>query len=134
MKKCVAIAPIITNTCQCLLSWIRQFQEDHPNTTVTCPQCKTPYELERPPSLALRALSQVGRAFRNLVPIGASMAMAGGVWIASTAYGCLALRLFLGEQAAKRTLAAPWPWHVRNMHNCEANDSFGSTYRYFQLC
>lgn len=48
---------------------------------------------------------------RAAVPFGAAVILGGSVLIASTAYGCVALRLVLGKDAARRLLASPWPWH-----------------------
>lgn len=39
------------------------------------------------------------------------IALGTAILVASTAYGCVAIRLFLGPAAARRTLASPWPWH-----------------------
>lgn len=78
---------------------------------MACPQCKTPYQLEQPPSLLLQLLERCNRAIRSLVPMGATLIAGGGVWVAATAYGCLAIRLFLGRHAARRALSGRWPWH-----------------------
>lgn len=78
---------------------------------VSCPQCKTPYQLEQPRSVLLLVLERCNRAIRSLVPMGASLIAAGGVWVAATAYGCLAIRLCLGRHAARRALSGRWPWH-----------------------
>lgn len=43
--------------------------------------------------------------------MGATIAAGGAIWTAATAYGCLAIRLFLGRNAARRTLSGRWPWH-----------------------
>ncbi|WFC97232.1 hypothetical protein MBRA1_003898 [Malassezia brasiliensis] len=74
-------------------------------------KCQTPYELEQPPSLLLQVLERCNRVFRSLVPMGATLIAGGGVWVAATAYGCLAIRLFLGRHAARRALSGRWPWH-----------------------
>ena len=61
--------------------------------------------------MLLLVLERCNRAIRSLVPMGASLIAAGGVWVAATAYGCLAIRLFLGRHAARRALSGRWPWH-----------------------
>ncbi|CDR99847.1 hypothetical protein [Sporisorium scitamineum] len=44
-------------------------------------------------------------------PIGAVAVLGGSVLVACTAYGSVAMRMFLGKDAARRALASPWPWH-----------------------
>ena len=60
----------------------------------------------------LGILERVRRLVRSTIPLGVSMAAVSGAWVAATAHGCLSIRLLLGQRAAHRTLAGPWPWHV----------------------
>ena len=97
---------------QCLLSWIRQRRNTHPDEEVRCPQCQEVYVLEKrePPLFAL--MMKCVKFSDSLVPVLASLFAASGVFVAATAYGCLAIRLFTGQAASRRILAGPWPWHV----------------------
>lgn len=70
-----------------------------------------PYQLDQPKPLALTVLEQCSHFVRFVVPVGATAAAAAGLWVSATAYGCLAMRLFLGKYAARRALAGRWPWH-----------------------
>ncbi|PWZ01509.1 hypothetical protein BCV70DRAFT_158291 [Testicularia cyperi] len=96
----------------CLLQWIEQSRVNHPlQDTVSCPQCKAPYILVENKPVLLRWLESADRVVTRLLPIGSAVAVGGTFLIASTAYGCVAIRLAMGKDAAKRALASPWPWH-----------------------
>lgn len=45
------------------------------------------------------------------IPFVSIISAGSGIAVAATAYGCLAIRLFVGSAAAQRMLAGPWPWH-----------------------
>ncbi|KAN0065361.1 hypothetical protein ACQY0O_001197 [Thecaphora frezii] len=96
----------------CLLAWIEQSRINHPTEdTVACPQCKAPYILVESRPLLLRLFERLDKVALQLVPVGCSAVMGGSILVACSAYGCAALRLVLGRQAAQRVLASPWPWH-----------------------
>lgn len=97
---------------KCLLSWVRQCRRNKPDEVVRCPQCREPYILEQPKPVILGILERCRRVMDSLLPVGATVGATGGLMVAATAYGCLAIRLFLGSRAARRTLTTPWPWHV----------------------
>ncbi len=96
----------------CLLRWIDQSRRNHPlNDQVTCPQCKAPYILVNDKTALLKTFEFFDK-FLNLVePVGAIALFGGGFLLACTTYGSVAIRMFLGKDAARRALASPWPWH-----------------------
>ncbi|KAJ1020032.1 hypothetical protein NDA16_004312 [Ustilago loliicola] len=96
----------------CLLRWIDQSKRDHPlQDHVTCPQCKAPYILINDKTPLLRVFEFFDRLITRVEPIGAVTLLGGSILIACTTYGCVAIRMFLGKDAARRALASPWPWH-----------------------
>lgn len=101
------------NLYQCLLSWIRQCNRNKPGEPIVCPQCKEPYQLEQPRSIALSILNYVNNALRSFFPVGASAIALAGIWIAAAAHGSWSVRMFFGERVASRLLISPWPSHVR---------------------
>ncbi|SAM62267.1 uncharacterized protein UBRO_03858 [Ustilago bromivora] len=96
----------------CLLRWIDQSKRDHPlQSCVTCPQCKAPYILINNKTPLLRVFEFFDRLATRVEPIGAVTLLGGSILVACTTYGCIAIRMFLGKDAARRALALPWPWH-----------------------
>lgn len=96
----------------CLLRWIDQSKRNHPlQDTVTCPQCKAPYVLINNKTPLLKVLEFFDKLLTRIEPIGAISVIGGSLLVAFTAYGCVAIRMVLGKDAARRALASPWPWH-----------------------
>ena len=96
----------------CLLRWIDQSKRDHPlQDHVTCPQCKAPYILINSKTPLLKILDFFDRLVSRVEPFAFTALLGGSVLVACTTYGCVAIRLFLGKDAARRALASPWPWH-----------------------
>lgn len=96
----------------CLLCWIDQSRRDHPlQDQVTCPQCKAPYILLSDKTTLLKTFEFFDKLITRAEPIGAVAFLGGSFLVACTTYGCVAIRMFLGKDAAKRALASPWPWH-----------------------
>lgn len=96
----------------CLLRWIDQSKRNHPlQDYVTCPQCKAPYILINNKSTLLQIFEFFDKLVTRLEPIGAVSILGGSFLVACTAYGCVAIRMLLGKDAARRALASPWPWH-----------------------
>lgn len=96
----------------CLLRWIEQSKRDHPfQEHVTCPQCKAPFILINDKTLLLRVFEFFDKLLARIEPIGAVALLGGSVLVACTSYGCVAIRMLLGKDAARRALASPWPWH-----------------------
>ncbi|TKY86076.1 hypothetical protein EX895_004901 [Sporisorium graminicola] len=96
----------------CLLRWIEQSKRNHPlEDQVTCPQCKAPYVLVNNKTTLLRVFDFFDKLLMRVEPIGAVAILGGSVLVACTAYGSVAMRMFLGKDAARRALASPWPWH-----------------------
>ncbi|SJX66110.1 uncharacterized protein SRS1_13570 [Sporisorium reilianum f. sp. reilianum] len=96
----------------CLLRWIEQSKRNHPlQDQVTCPQCKAPYILINSKTALLRVFDFFDKFLMRVEPIGAVAVLGGSVLVACTAYGSVAMRMFLGKDAARRALASPWPWH-----------------------
>lgn len=96
----------------CLLRWIDQSKRDHPlQDHVTCPQCKAPYILINNKTTTLKIFDFFDRLISRVEPLGAAALLGGSILVACTTYGCVAIRMFLGKDAARRALASPWPWH-----------------------
>nr|CDI56467.1 uncharacterized conserved protein [Melanopsichium pennsylvanicum 4] len=96
----------------CLLRWIEQSKRDHPlQDHVTCPQCKAPYIIINNKTTLLKAFEFFDKLITHVEPFGAIALFGGSVLVACTTYGCMAIRMFLGKDAARRALASPWPWH-----------------------
>lgn len=96
----------------CLLRWIDQSKRDHPlQDHVTCPQCKAPYILINNKTTVLKIFEFFDKLVRRVEPFGAIAVLGGSVLVACTTYGCVAIRMVLGKDAAKKALASPWPWH-----------------------
>ncbi|EST05879.1 Zinc finger, RING-CH-type [Kalmanozyma brasiliensis GHG001] len=96
----------------CLLRWIDQSKRNHPlQDHVTCPQCKAPYILINNKTPLLKVFEFFDKIVTRVEPYGAVAVVGGSVLIACTTYGCVAIRMFLGKDAASRALASPWPWH-----------------------
>ncbi|PWN52820.1 hypothetical protein IE53DRAFT_384710 [Violaceomyces palustris] len=96
----------------CLLAWIEQSRKNRPlEDKVSCPQCKSDYVLLESRPVVLRLLEVGDKILSRLVPIGSATVVVSTLLIGSTAYGCLAIRAFLGKKVASRILADPWPWH-----------------------
>lgn len=96
----------------CLLTWIRSRRGPDPKKPILCPQCAQPYTiLERKPAL-LRLFESCNKVVHDAVPLAAAGVMGGSVLVAATAYGCAAIRLWMGKEAAARALGGRWPWHV----------------------
>lgn len=99
----------------CLLTWIRTRRASgtpDPNRSITCPQCSHPYTIVERKPVALKLFELGDGVLRAVVPIAGASVVGGGILVAATAYGCTAIRLWMGEQAARRTLGGRWPWHV----------------------
>lgn len=114
-KVCWGSCKCFKLTDQCLLSWIRQCRRNRPDEVIRCPQCKEVYILDQPQPIVLELFQQCSRYVSAALPFGAAVLTVGGAMVTATAYGCLAVRLFLGPSAARRALAPPWPWHVRTV-------------------
>lgn len=99
----------------CLLTWIRSKRASgspDPNRIITCPQCSHPYTIYESKPVSLQVFELGDGVLRNVVPLAGAGVIGGGILIAATAYGCSAIRLWMGEKAARRTLGGKWPWHV----------------------
>lgn len=99
----------------CLLTWIRSRRASgtpDPNRVITCPQCSYPYTIVETKPAVLKLFEAGDGVLRSLVPIGGAAVLGGGILIAATAYGCTAIRLWMGEPATRRLLGGKWPWHV----------------------
>lgn len=100
----------------CLLAWIRSRRQGgsspDPNRTITCPQCSYPYQIMEKKPFLLRLFEAGDKVLRNLIPLASLGVVGGGALVAATAYGCVAIRVWMGKQAAARTLGGRWPWHV----------------------
>lgn len=99
----------------CLLTWIRTRRSSAngtPNQVITCPQCSHPYSIFEHKALALILFEMGDSLLRMVVPVASAGVAGGAVLVAATAYGCAAMRLFMGKEATRRTLGGKWPWHV----------------------
>lgn len=99
----------------CLLTWIRSKRATgtpDPKRIITCPQCSHPYTIIERKPISLQFFEAGDGVLRSVIPIGGAAILGGGVLVAATAYGCTAIRLWMGERAAKRLLGGKWPWHV----------------------
>ncbi|CAD6887652.1 unnamed protein product [Tilletia controversa] len=93
----------------CLLSWIAQSRQNRPGEPVKCPQCQAVYIiLENRPWL-LNMLDWADRQVSQAVKVNVWVLLTTTTLFGAAAYGCLALRLALGKEAASRTLRSPWP-------------------------
>jgi hypothetical protein len=99
----------------CLLTWIRSKRATgtpDPKRIITCPQCSHPYTIIERKPISLQFFEAGDGVLRSVIPVGGAAILGGGVLVAATAYGCAAIRLWMGERAAKRLLGGKWPWHV----------------------
>ncbi|KAE8259443.1 hypothetical protein A4X13_0g1010 [Tilletia indica] len=93
----------------CLLSWIAQSRQNRPGEPVRCPQCQETYIiLENRPWL-LDMLDWADRQVSSAVKVNVWILLGTTTLLGATTYGCVAIRLALGKEAASRTLRAPWP-------------------------
>ncbi|KAK0543097.1 hypothetical protein OC861_006392 [Tilletia horrida] len=93
----------------CLLHWIAQARQNKPGEPVKCPQCQSEYIiLENRPAL-LKFLDWADRQVGKAVSVNVWVLLSTATLLSATAYGCIAIRLVLGKEAAARTLASPWP-------------------------
>lgn len=95
----------------CLLSWIRERRRTHPDDEVRCPQCRYAFVLEEKESYLYVLMKRAVSFADSAIPFVSMLSAGSGIAVAATAYGCLAIRLFVGSAAAQRMLAGPWPWH-----------------------
>lgn len=96
---------------ECLLTWIRTRRTRDPKKPIQCPQCSHIYGiLEQKPGL-LRFFESGNKLLRDALPIATAGVVGGSVLVAATAYGCAAIRLWIGKDAAGRVLGGKWPWH-----------------------
>ncbi|MCO5598690.1 hypothetical protein L7F22_052788 [Adiantum nelumboides] len=96
---------------ECLLTWIRTRRTRDPKKPIQCPQCSHIYGiLEQKPGL-LRLFESGNKLLRDALPIATAGVVGGSVLVAATAYGCAAIRLWVGKDAAGRVLGGKWPWH-----------------------
>jgi hypothetical protein len=99
----------------CLLTWIRSRRASgtpDPNRQITCPQCSHVYRIVEHKPVTLQVFEAGDGVLRSIIPVGGAAIVGGGVLVAATAYGCTAIRLWMGERAARRLLGGNWPWHV----------------------
>lgn len=99
----------------CLLTWVRTRRSGAngtPNQTITCPQCSHPYTIMERKPLALILFEMGDSLLRMAVPVASAGVAGGALLVAATAYGCAAMRLFMGKEATRRTIGGKWPWHV----------------------
>ncbi|PWN35547.1 uncharacterized protein FA14DRAFT_145446 [Meira miltonrushii] len=96
---------------ECLLTWIRTRRTRDPKKPIQCPQCSEIYGIiEQKPGL-LRLFESGNKFLRDALPIATAGVAGGGILVAATAYGCAAIRLWIGKDAAGRVLGGKWPWH-----------------------
>lgn len=100
----------------CLLQWIRMRRSGSGNATkiVTCPQCSHPYGIVESKPALLRFFELGDKIVRDSVPIAGAGVIGGSILVVASAYGCVAMRLWMGKEATARTLGGKWPWHVRS--------------------
>lgn len=95
----------------CLILWIRTRRDQDPRKSITCPQCSQVYDIRERKSHTLSFLEQGNRWLQRFVPYAAGGVAGGGVLLAATAYGCAAIRLWIGKSASERLLGGRWPAH-----------------------
>ncbi|KAL9932476.1 hypothetical protein V8E36_008593 [Tilletia maclaganii] len=93
----------------CLLHWIAQSRQNKPNEAVKCPQCQAQYVVIEDRPWLLHVLEWADRQVSKAVSINVWVLLSTTTLLGATAYGCVAIRLALGKEAAARTLRAPWP-------------------------
>lgn len=113
----------------CLRRWIRHKQAQ--NQQVQCPQCTAPYELIEHKSALLRMGDALEKLIKRVAPYGAAVVGGAGVLVASTAFGCVAIRAYMGKEGAARLLGKKWRWTVSICHaesrGSRADSSFNIT-------
>ncbi|KDN42182.1 hypothetical protein K437DRAFT_275219 [Tilletiaria anomala UBC 951] len=97
----------------CLLAWIEQCRRKASNSqaSIKCPQCQVPYKVLENKPLMLSVFERVNDLIEWSLPYFGAGTILGSIFFVSTAYGCVAIKLFMGKDAAHRLLASPWPWH-----------------------
>ncbi|KAK0524807.1 hypothetical protein OC835_005810 [Tilletia horrida] len=93
----------------CLLHWIAQSRQNRPGEPVKCPQCQERYIIIEDRPWLLQVLDWADRQVGKAVSINVWILLSTTTLLGATAYGCVAVRLVLGKEAAARTLRAPWP-------------------------
>ena len=98
---------------QCLLAWIetKTSKASEQGKPVKCPQCQVEYKLDENKPFALSLFEKIDGLLEWSIPFVGGGVLLGSVVHISQAYGLLAIKLFMGQEAADVLLARPWPWH-----------------------
>lgn len=95
----------------CLLSWIAEYQSRDERrdfaSTVSCPQCKTPYIIRQSPSRLLETLEGLKKGWEKLSTRAAVCGVGFGITSISYVYGMSACQAFLGPQAFDQLIRQP---------------------------
>lgn len=95
----------------CLLAWIAEYQARNKrgtNSTVSCPQCNTPYTIKQSSSWFLEKLEGASRTWDRMAVRISVVGVGTGITAISYFYGVSATRAFLGPQAFNQLIFRPF--------------------------
>ena len=72
--------------------------------TVSCPQCKAPFEVDEPSHWVVTLQSKIHSNFSLMSPVILALVTSTGTFAGSTAYGLIATSTFAGYETALRWL------------------------------
>ena len=118
---------------ECLLDWIADMESptntrrnnNHPGSSIQCPQCKSEIKLARPRNLIVEAVRRFEKAGADLIYPGAATVLFGTVYNASMAWGVHSIYAVFGADDGFRILRPIILNHVRRpieFENVSARD------------
>ncbi|RKP35001.1 hypothetical protein BJ085DRAFT_40921 [Dimargaris cristalligena] len=98
---------------QCLMRWVTESQREDPQMQIRCPQCNTPYKMDRQHSHIVRFINRLEPLATKAALTIAASGLTSCAFTCMTTYGAYAVLTLCGSLEGTRLLGSPTPWGWR---------------------